>query len=162
MKTRTNRLIALVMIVFTIVALLVLFANMFITGPNGDFGGERGSAYVVLFYYWEAPFIYNPTVALIVAWCLQSAAFLALIVALFFSGKKQGWIIGISGLALLVGAIMFFCAVPIYMAAQSDIIQETFSYGFYLGAAPICNGIFAGLAGLLGLYACYSTIKAAK
>lgn len=155
-------MIAAGMIVFTIVAVLVLFADMFSVGP--DFGFDRGSAYSILFCYWvqgNVAYGYNPTVLLIIAWCLECLAFLVLCVGIFFSGKVQGILIGAAGAMLLIGAILFFCAIPIYQAAQGDLIKETFSYGFYLGAAPICNGIFAGLAGLLGIYACYTTLKAA-
>lgn len=159
MKTRVNRLIAAAMILFTIIALLVLFADMFYKGP--DFGWDRGSAYWILFAYWMEPYKYDtPTVALIIAWCLEALALLVLFVAIFFSGKTQGIMLGVCGLLLVVGAVLFFCAVPLYTAAMGDQIKEpSTNYPLSLGAAPICNGIFAGVAGLMGGYACYQTIK---
>lgn len=159
MRTRTNIAIGAVMLLFTVIGVLCLFADMFY--EIDDLGGPRGSGYYNLFMIKEMGYD-NFIVPLIVAWCLECAAFLAVIVGLFFSGKSQGIIFGVSGLFLIAGAVLFFCTVPLYSAALGSQLTEP-NGGYYtltLGAAPICNGIFCGLAGLLGCYVAYSSFKA--
>lgn len=153
MRAKNNLMIAGIMILFSAIALLVLFSDLFFVYP--EFGGERGSAYFILFMYWEQD--YNPTIPLIVAWCLQCVAVLALFAVPFLKEKPQAITLGVSGLLLIATAVTFLCAVPIYQWAQGDIIQETASMS--ISYAPICNAIFAGIAGLLGIYAGYTTFK---
>ena len=155
MREKSNIIVGVAMSLFTAVGIFLLFLTMF---SNGKFGMERGSGYAVIFGTAQGGSL-NPVPLLIVAFVVECVAILGAIVGAALVGKAQGIALGATGILLIACAIAFLFSVPLYKNANMAIISEN-AESLELGAAPICNAIFAIIAGVLGLYGGYKGFKA--
>ena len=155
MRQKSNIIIGIAMTIFTAVAIFLLFLPMF---SNGDFGGERGNGFGVIFGTAQGGTL-NAVPLLIVAFVLECVAIIGAIVAAALAGKAQGLALGIVSIILIISGVLFLLSVGLYKAANADVLSAN-AENLTLGGAPIANAVLVFLAGLIGLYGGYKSFKA--
>ena len=152
-----KRLIGIVMLVCSIVAIFGLFGNAF-ADVNG-IPDTRGSVYTLMFH--AEKYGYNEMPALTVAFSFLIVAASLTLIGAFFPGRIGGGILGLSTLFLVAAAIILFLTKSIFLGAATTggapIYDEK---DLALGVGSLLPAIFAVLGGVLGLYGTYVSFKA--
>ena len=148
-------IIALLVAVFAIVAILVCFAPAFGADVDG-YGDTRGNVFNIIFGYQGK----NAVPMLIVAFVFECVAVLFALFGALFRGRLGGINLGLAGLFLIAGGIIFLFAPQLYQSANAGIIVLIPGQKISNGSGILLTGIFAIVSGVLGLYGGYRSFKA--
>lgn len=152
-----KRLIGIIMLICSIVAIFGLFGNAF--GDVNDIPDARGSIYNLMFHAEDSG--YGEMPALTVAFSFLIVAAVLALIGAFFPGKIGGIFLALTSAFLVASAVILFSAKSIFLNAGTLSGAPAFDAdSLSLGVGTLLPAIFAILGGVLGLYGTYVSFKA--
>ena len=150
---KVNIILGLMATVVAIVSVFVLFATAFGASDVASHPSTLGSCYDVMFGKQGL----NAVPMLIVAWSLQLAAILFMLIGAILPGKLGTFGLGL-GAVLLVVAGIFWLSAPGFFAGVNSISADVEKV--VNGTGTILGAVFSFLGALLGAYGAYRAFKA--
>ena len=139
--------------VLGIVAILVLFATCFGASDFSSHPSTLGSCYDVMFGAQS----YNSVPLLITAFVLQIVGSAFALLGGLFRSKIGALTLGIAGICLVAGGIMWFMSPNSFLSANPNVGEEE---SVVLGTGAILTAVFSLGGALVSLYGAYRAFKA--
>ena len=151
MNRKINLVFGLLVSAAALIAILVLFSTAFGSDSTYGVASTRGNGFQVMFGYQDRAVV----VPLVIAFVLQAVAILLALIACIMPGKISMFGLGIAGICLAAGSVLFLMAPTFYVQANAITTEIPAN-----GTGTILTAVFGFIGALLGLYGAYRVSKA--
>ena len=151
MNRKINLVFGLLVSAAALIAILVLFSTAFGSDSTYGVASTRGNGFQIMFGYQGKVVV----VPLVIAFSLELLAILLALFACIMPGKISMFGLGIAGICLAAGAVLFLLAPSFYVSANAITTEIPTN-----GTGTIMNAVFGFIGALLGLYGAYRVSKA--